>query len=396
MKALNGCRENIKSTSADIYNLFNTLFMKKTIWTIFAIVIVLLLVMTGSNNKAGTTAGSNKDGALPAKVKIGVMAPLSGDVATYGEAVKKGIQMAQRDLGTENIEVIYQDSKCKAPDAVSAFNSLKADGVVAIIGEFCSSALFSVAPLANQSMIPMVSPSATSPKITGMGDYVFRVVPSDLFQGEFGAKLVSDKGFKSVAIINTNEDYGIGLAEAFTSNFTKLGGKVVAAEVVISGSTDLRTQITKIKASKPDAVFLAMNSADSGVSAMKQMRELGLNVQIFASESMNSGDVLKSAGKSAEGMVVMSVTPGTTAFMERYKKENADENPTVFTAQAYDAFAVLRNAIGTGAKTGDAIKTALHSVEFDGVTGHVKFDQNGDVGGQYAVFKVVGGKFVAQ
>lgn len=366
--------------------------MKKGIWWIIVVVIIALLLIWGGSGDKDTASNTSVAGA---KIKIGAMMPLSGDAAAYGEAVKKGIELARKELKADNIEVIYEDSKCSPQDAANAINKLKTDKVIAIVGEVCSSATMAAAPIANSAMIPMVAPSATSPKLTEAGDYVFRVVPSDLYQGTFGADLMAKTGHKNLAIIYSNEDYGLGLNTVITDKFTQAGGKVVASEAVNSGSTDVRTQISKIKNLKPDAIFLGTNSPDSGVAVLKQLKELGLNVPIYASESMNSQTVLDGAKNAAEGITVMSVTLGSDSFKERHEKEYG-KGPDVFAAQGYDAFVAIKNAIDSGAKTGEAVKTALYKVEFDGVTGHVKFDANGDVGGEYTVFKVVGGKFVMQ
>ena len=228
-----------------------------------------------------------------------------------------------------------------------------------------------------------------------MGDYVFRTVPSDLLQGDFAAKRVSSDGLKKAATFYTNEPYGKGLSAAFEESFKKLGGEVVSSESVERGSTDLRTQVTKIKSANPEVVFIAMNSPDSAVKALQQLKELGVNAKLYGSEGLADQSLIDKAGSSAEGLVVNSVTPGNDDFAAKFKAEYK-EDPGAFAAQAYDAYKAVALAVEQGAKTGAQIKEKLNKLEFEGATGKIKFDEKGDVPGNYVVYVVTGGKLVLQ
>ncbi len=367
--------------------------MKKLTYWIVGIIVVIAIIIVAVNG--GVKKLEPRDKQSAGTVKIGVMLALSGDLASIGEAAKNGIELAKATVNASTTEIIYEDSKCNAQDAVSAINRLVTQGVVAIIGETCSSATLAAAPIATKNNIPIISPSATSPKLTDAGDYIFRTIPSDLYQGSLGASLVNKKGDKTLAIIYTNEDYGVGLDKALSDNFTKLGGKVVDDEGVTSGSIDLRTQLTKIKVAKPDAIFVAMNSIDSGVATLKQIHDLGIKADVYASESLKSQTVLDNGKVAAEGLTVIAVTAGTSAFSDLYTAHYG-KGPDEYNAQGYDAFYALNQAISGGAKTGETIKNALYDVSFDGATGHVAFDSNGDVAGGYNVFVVKNGAFVME
>lgn len=357
--------------------------MNKTV--IFAISLMTLLVIAGCAQPA-----------QPAKkepIKIGFMGPLSGEAAAYGESIKKGVELALADSGIE-ATVIFEDSKCDGKEAVTAINKLiNVDGVQAIVGEVCSGATLAAAPIAEASQVVLISSSSTNPDITNAGDYIFRTVPSDDLQGVFAANMVYNDGRVSMAVLYSNEDYGVGLSTVLIESYEAIGGEVVATETAEVGAVDLRTQLTKIKEAEPEALFLISNSPDSVVATLKQIKELGIDVTLYGSEGLMNPDIVEGAAGAAEGLIISSVTSGSDAFKARHNaKYGADPGP--FAAQAYDAFRALALTIKGGATTGTAIKDALYDVQFDGASGRVIFDENGDVSGNYAVAIVVDGEFV--
>lgn len=366
------------------------------------IVVVIIVALLGgyalmkNSKEIAPVAPAPKE---TAPIKIGFMGPLTGDAASYGESIKKGVDLAKKEIGLANVEVVYEDSKCDPKESVNAVNKLiTVDKVAAIVGDVCSGATLAAAPIAEQNKVVMISPASTAPKLTDAGQFIFRVIPSDALQGEFGAKLAYDKGYKNLAILYGNEEYGVGFNKVLSESFTKLGGTVVASESFETNATDLRTQITKIKAKKPDVIYIISNAPSAAVSALKQIKQLNLKVAVFGSEGLKSPDILSGAKDAAEGLILTSVTSGSADFLANHKAEyNADPGP--FAAQGYDAFKTVALAIQTvqkagGTVTGDAIRTALSSLEFDGASGHIKFDQNGDVSGNYEVYKVEKGAFV--
>lgn len=329
-------------------------------------------------------------------LKIGVMMPLTGDVATYGESVKNAIEYAASQAQLDNVQLIFEDSKCEGKDAASAINKLiNVDGVSAIIGELCSGATLAAAPIAEANEVVLISPASTSPDVTNAGEYVFRTIPSDALQGAFGAELASAQGATRLAVIYSNDDYGQGFDAVLKEEFPALGGQIVASEAVERGSTDARTQLTKIRAANPDAVYIISNSTSATVAILKQMKEVGIvNIPILGSEGLRSPDVIEGAGAAAEGLIVSSVSSGTSEFINGYKEVYGTE-PGPFAAQAYDAFMILAQAVEQGAVTGPEIKNAISGISYEGASGNITFDENGDVTGGYDVVIVESGEFKA-
>lgn len=369
--------------------------MAKNLKIIIGILIILFLVWLVYY------LGTPKEEILPPeekieKIKIGFIGPLTGDAASYGESIKRGVKLAQREMALENLELIFEDSKCDPKEAVNAINKLiNVDKVVAVIGEACSGATLAAAPIAEKNEVVLISPASTSPKITTAGDYIFRVVPSDALQGDFGANLVFQKGYRKLAILYSNEEYGVGFEKVLRESFEKLGGKVVKSESFERGAVDLRTQITKIKIVEPEAIYIISNSPDSAVSALRQIKELGLKAALFGSEGLKSQDILDGAQEAAEGLIVTSVSSGTSDFVTLHQ-EVYNLEPGPFAAQGYDAFKALALAIEQGAKSGKEIKNLLYTLTFAGASGFIAFDENGDVAGNYDVFLVKNNQFLLE
>ncbi len=348
--------------------------MKKH-YLIFALVIILLIAGCGSSKKN----------------KIGVMLPTSGDVAEYGKGALGGVELAHKLINMDNIELVLEDSQCDGKAAVNSINKLiSVENVVAIIGELCSSATLAAAPVAEENHVVLVSPASTSPKITEAGDYIFRTIPTDARQGVFAAELISDEGYDKLATLYPNEDYGKGFSEVIEKSFIEMGGEVVRSESFERGSTDVRSQLTKIKKSNPDVLFLISNSPDAAIAALRQIKELGITAAIYGSEGLKADSIAQADG--AEGLIITSVNPGSIEFSDNHNAEFG-RDPGPFAAQGYDAYMALAKAIEDGATTGEEIKNKLYEMSFTGVTGEVEFDENGDVGGSYDIYKVIDGQF---
>lgn len=358
-------------------------------------VVVGLLIWSGYTLLGKPITLPNLDVKTKTEIKLGWMGPLTGDAASYGESIKRGVELARKELGLD-VEIIYEDSKCDGKEAVTAINKLiNVNKVAAIIGEVCSGATLAAAPVAEAAKAVLISPSSTSPKVSDAGDYIFRVIPSDALQGDFGAKLVYDKGYRKLGVLYSNEEYGLGFNNVLKESFEKLGGQLVASEAFERGTADIRTQVTKLESAGPDAIYIISNSPDSAVAALKQIKEQGLEAALFGSEGLKSDDILTGAASAAEGLFLTTVSSGSLRFMENHKKEyNADPGP--FAAQGYDAFQALALTIKTGADTSEEIKDKLSGLEFDGASGKIKFDAKGDVSGNYDVFVVKDGKFAAE
>ncbi len=366
------------------------------VFTVVSIVIVSLIFFS-----FGCAKKEEKE------IKIGAILTLTGDAAKYGESVKDGIELARQeknDLGSikgRQIKIIYEDSKADPKMAVSAFEKLvEINKVHIIIGPMSSSEVLAVAPLAEKRKVILFTPTASAPSITNAGDYIFRNVTSDLYEGEELALFAyNDLKLKRIAIIYINNDFGIGLKDSFKNKFEKLGGSILEIETFEQGSTDMKSQISKIKRSNPEAVFI-VGYKEMG-TILRQVKELRLKTQFLSFSMFEDPEILKIAGDIANGVYYTYRSFETTSdeevvkkFVDRYKSTYKTE-PDIFSALGYDAMRIVAHAMEKGGYSADEVKQTLYSIKnFPAVTGSLSFDKNGDVMQPMGIKVVKDGKFV--
>jgi len=369
----------------------------KKIWigVLILIIAALAVLLVVTQTKRG-----------PEEIKIGAILPLTGEAAKYGKSAKRGIDLALEEINAKGgikgkkLTIIYEDSKGNPKEGVSAILKLiTVHKVPAILGAMSSSVTLAIAPIAEENKIVLLSPASSSPKITHAGDYIFRNCYSDIYEGKKMAHYIyNETRYKKVAIIHINNDYGIGLREAFRDEFNKLGGKVVAVETYDFGATDFRTQLSKIKESDPDAIYIVGYSEMGRL--LVQAKELELRIPFFSCIMFEDPDILKVAGDIAEGVVYTypSYNPKSREdvvanFINIFEKKY-NQKPDGFAANAYDALKILALAIEKGGGKSEQIKKALYSIkDYPGVTGKTSFDGNGDVIKPIGIKQSVRGKF---
>jgi len=322
-------------------------------------------------------------------LKVGVLMAFTGGSSNMGYGTMKGIQLAKKQLGAENIELVQADSECDPGKAKTAMERLLRGDVVAVIGDGCSSASVAALPLANNNKIPMVSPSASSATLTIPNDYFFRVVPNDNYQARYMAEAMEDRGIKNVAVFYTNEPYGSAMAKSFQERFETIGGKVVATTFAEPDVIDLTTQMNELKNANPEAVFIAPNSLITATAAIKVAREVGLTVPLFGGDIFYDRTLIRNAPDAAEGLTITSFPTGSSTFKQMLVNEYRVSEQLYAAPQAYDAFHAIYLAIQKGARTGEEIRNTLPSVSFQGMSAKISFDQNGEEPGDNYVYDVL-------
>jgi branched-chain amino acid transport system substrate-binding protein len=340
-------------------------------------------------------------------VNFGAVLCLTGDVSSWGDDSSKGIalalDMANRSSNKYEFQVAFEDSKGNSAQAVAALKKVVSiNGVVAVIGDNISGPTIAMIPTLNAAKTTMISPSASSPKLSGMSRYFFRVYPSDSAEGAFMAgTAVSRLHLRRVAILFINNDFGAGLRDVFTTTFTHEGGVIPLTMGYNENETDFRPFLTRVKAVHPDGVYLAGYYQDGG-SIMKQARELGLSVQFLGSTTDEDPRLLQIAGNSAEGFLypfstgydATSSDPAVVKFKQAYTAKFG-KDPGLVTALAYDCTNLLIAAVETSGPDREAIRNYLANVkDYDGATGQMSFDANGDVHKVVRLKTVRNGQFV--
>ena len=358
--------------------------MSKTLQIIIGIIIIAIIVALVFVFGTGkTTEGL---------VKIGVLAPLTGEASQWGVPPKEGIELAleliKNRVDNKKVEVIYEDTQCDPAKGVSAVQKLiNIDEVDAIIGAVCSSVTLAIAPIVEKSEVPLISPASTSPKISDAGDYVFRVVPSDALRGEvFADYIKNDVGLNKVAILYINNEGGAGNKDSFKKRFEELGGKIVAIESYAQGTKDVKTQLMKIKNQNIQAIVIVSYPADS-VIILKQAQELGLSLPLyFQTEALEDPFVLEAAGESANGVIYILQADPSGREVEKFEnmfEEKFNRAPALYAAEGFDAFNLIIKAIKECKAETDlssCIKDELYTIKnYQGVSGTITFEGKGDV-----------------
>ncbi len=364
---------------------------KAIAWLVVLIVVVWAgyAILSSDQQGASTTVDS---GTGP--IKIGVLQALSGDLAALGGTQQKAIQMGVEEINAAGgingrmIALSTEDDKCD-PQAggTGAQKLVNVDKVVAILGGTCSGATLSAAAITEPAHVIMISGSATSPKVTAIGDYVFRTIPSDALAGRVAARYNYEKlGSRKAAIISELTDYAQGLRGSYTDGFKALGGEIVADETYTTGDTDFRTQIAKIKAAKPDVIYVVPQTPTPGVAIVKQMKENGITMPVQTAEVLPAREVVRDNAAVLEGVYAVEVSVDyennakAKAFRDAYKAKFG-QDPDVFAPNSYDALQLLRQAIAAnnGKVDTNQIRDFLYAAkDWQGTVGTITMDQNGD------------------
>ena len=374
--------------------------MSKSSKIILGLIVILLLI-------GAWFVLTKKVDAPTGPIKIGWVGPLSGDAMSFGTPMKNAVALAVEDINKaggikgRQIEMIYEDGKCDGKEAVTAVQKLiNIDKVKIIIGPTCSGEVQASASIAEQNKVIMLSPAASSPDITKAGDYIFRNNPSDLDSGRVLAETMF-KTSKKVAIISENTDYTQALRKVFMDNFSKAGGKVTFDENYLSTTKDFRSILTKVKATDADGIFVNTQTEQAGGTIVKQIREMGIKLPIFATIAMTGKTALSVAGDSAEGITTVELsTVGNdkdAAFVKEYEAKYGKMPFAFYLEACYDAVDIVAQAVGAVGEDATKIKGYLYDLKsFSGTNGVYGFDQNGDITGIGYVPKVFkDGKFVA-
>ena len=384
-----------------------------------------LLIVAGALLLAGC-GGSGKD-----ELVIGEYGSLTGNDATFGQSTKNGVQIALDELvakkegkiGGLPVRVVVEDDQGRAEEAATVVQKLiNQDRVIAVVGEVASSRSLAGGPICQNAGVPMISPSSTNPRVTQVGDFIFRMCFLDDFQGQVMAKYTTEYlKLKKVAMLkDVKNDYSVGLAQYFTDAFTKMGGQILVEQAYSAGDQDFRAQLTAIKAKNPQAVVVPGYYTEVGLIA-RQARELGIKVPLIGGDGWESEQLLQIGGEALNGCYYSNhwaldyPDPRLQEFLKRYR-EAFKGDPDAIGGLAYDAANVLFGALeqlaeqdpkafrGLSSKMAgtEARKAACRKVrdiiagtrEYPGVTGTITLDPNRDASKPAVVIEIKDGKKV--
>jgi branched-chain amino acid transport system substrate-binding protein len=342
--------------------------------------------------------------------KLGVVGPFTGDGAQFGEMIRMGVEMKAHEINEAGgingvmLELELQDDKGDPKEAANVAQKLGSDpDVLAVIGHFNSSCSLAGKEVYNQMNVLQLSPGSTNVTVCEGGDWTFRNVYRDDYQGYFIADYIKDVlGYEKVAVFFDNDDYGIGLKKAFRERADEIGLEVVAEEAYVRDTQEYTPQLTQIRAKEPDIIFISGLYANAAM-ILTQAKNLDIQTPFIGGDGLLSSDLIKNAGSAAEGTIITCPflptveDEKTREFVKAFEKEY-NEKPDAWAALSYDAVGIVAEAIAEVGTDRKAIRDYVASLDspenaYEGVTGITYFDENGDVMKPLVVAVVRDGEF---
>ena len=289
-----------------------------------AIALVAVLAMT-----AVFANGSSESAS---EIKIGFIGPLTGDYANYGTLCRQAVEMAidecnaKGGINGSTVKLVAEDSEGDPNKALAAMEKLaNTDKVCAVVGPVLTGEAFSVGPVACELGVLAVTPSASHKDVTNQGDYIFRTTPSDGLQGEVAGKYWAQVlGYKKIATLYAKNDYSQGLAEGMKESFEAEGGKIVAEETFMVGDKDFKTQLTKIAALKPEAIYIPNYTVEMA-QILEQAAQLGIDIPFLSGDGFSDPMIYQLAGDFCDGVIYIGPSQAKassvlTDFQAAYRK----------------------------------------------------------------------------
>ncbi len=384
--------------------------MKKKITAAALVLAMAATAMLTGCGGSGAEAEGEGSAASGDVVKIGALEPITGGMAAGGAMEIEGFEIAQSERPTVNvggkeytIEIVKADNKSDKVEAANAATKLiEEDQVSVILGSYSSTPSLGAYDVVRNGNVPAIGVSCTNPAVTEGNDNYFRVCFIDPYQGSVMANYAYNTLGAKTAAVTTEQgnDYSVGLAQYFKEEFEKLGGTVYE-QAYQTGDQDFNAQITSLKSQNPDVFFVPGNFTEAAMF-IKQAKQAGVTVPMLGGDTYEVQEFLDVAGAEAEGVEFSAffdadadLTPLTKEFVTNYRNNNNGNDPAGVTALAYDAYMLACDAIEAAGSTDPvAIRDAIAQIDFTGVTGPVKFDENGNPTKAAVIKKVESGKFV--
>ncbi|MEM3126442.1 MAG: ABC transporter substrate-binding protein [Candidatus Woesearchaeota archaeon] len=334
-------------------------------------------------------------------IRVGFISPLTGPASQYGEPAINGAKLALEDINKKGIngkklELIVEDGKCDSKEATTVATKLiTQDNVKVILGGHCSPESLAIAPIAEQNKVILFASMTTSPDYSKSGDYIFRNSPVNT-EGQVVARGMNNLKIKTAAVIVQQTSYALPIRDAFQQTFN---GKVVASEEFKGDEADFKTQLTKIKAKNPEAVFIIAQGVGSAINIMKQMKELGIKSKRFGAAVFDTPQIVEALGKDADGIIFATLyadesDPAVVDFKKRYKKAYGTEPPLLaHTLDATAAVYIIAEALEACGENPECIKVFLYNYDNKKtLAGTISIDENGDADKPFILKQIKDGK----
>jgi branched-chain amino acid transport system substrate-binding protein len=347
--------------------------------------------------------------SAPRAVTIGYQLPLTGEFSQYGIRFRNSAEMALEAFNRANrapgvqVRIVYEDTKSEAREATTVARKFIDDpSIIAVLGDFSSSASMAAAQVYATAGMPQLSQTASHPDFVKISPWAFRNITTQAFEGPFVARWAQGNGVRRMAVVAIQNDWGLSAAENFASGLRALGGEVTSIEYFNPGNREFRSILTKVQRDRPDAVYMAMFYED-GAAFLQQRRQLAMRMPFYGTSSLYEPRLVELAGaQAAEGVMFAtgflpnSPEPQVRAYVEEYTRRYGGE-PNFHAAQAFDAVNIMLEALVRALPnpTRQSMRDSLAATkDFPGVTGTTTFDpQTREPDKQLARVQIKDGKF---
>ncbi len=339
-------------------------------------------------------------------VKFGAVLPLTGSAAIYGQPIEKGIELALEHINVDpdlkvEVQLEILDSKTDPQVASQRLSELYGGGALAAVGGVTTDEALAMVPVADKFDRVLVSPSASTPELTGISKNFYRVFPSDTREGATMGNFATQKLQASTILILAKEDaYAKGIQQVFKNEFERYGGQVLELIEFPAEGSDLTGLIDRVMTLRPDAVYLAAYAADLA-RMIRYLRDEGYQGTIFTTSAFAAPEIIEQVGKPAEGVFLTQAVFELDSEDEVVSRFVADFrakyslSPDLYAAHGYDSMMVLAEALKLGGRTSNDFWKGIRSIrDFAGATGTVQFDERGDAQKFPRVYVVNGGALV--
>ncbi len=342
-------------------------------------------------------------------IVIGHFGSVTGGTATFGISTDEGIRLAAGQINAQGgvlgrkVRIVTSDDQSKPEEAVTAVQKLiNQDHVVALLGEVASSRSLAAAPIAQRQHIPMLSPASTNPRVTQVGDYIFRACFIDPFQGAAMANYaLNELKLKRFAVLfDVKNDYSVGLREFFINTVKKAGGQIVGDESYGEGDIDFKAQLTKLKAADPQAIYVPGYYTEVGLIC-RQAKELGIGAPLMGGDGWDSDKTFAIGGDAVNGCYFSNHysadedRPEVKQFVSAYREKYNGKVPDAMAILGYDAMRLMADAMErAGSTKGKAVRDALAATKnFPGASGTITMDKDRNAQKPIVILKIENGKF---
>ena len=339
-------------------------------------------------------------------ILVGHYGSLTGKEATFGQSTSNGIKLAIKEFNAKGgfngrpISLKEYDTKGEAKEATLAVTRLvKSDKVIAVLGEVASSVSLAGGPVCQEAGIPMITPSSTNPRVTAVGDMIFRVCFIDPFQGYAGAKFAREnlKAKTAAVLVDQAQAYAVGLGDEFKKNFLKFGGVIAVETTYTGGAQDFTAQLTAIRAAKPDVIYIPGYYTDVGNIAL-QARKAGITVPLLGGDGWDSEQLAKIGKDAIEGCYYTNhYAPDqpdsrVRTFIAAYGKEFNGSTPDGLAALGYDAANILFDSMKRSKSlSGKDLRDAIAATKnYGAVTGDITINSSRDAVKSAVVVEMAG------